>query len=106
MEVSKHRLRISKLENEFRHISNFMIFYVGQNCKIELKGSGLPITEPSTIKLENAQTPEFKELQWRSKSIEFDVISEESKAYPDLKIGPSFQIEDKEHKVLTVLVFH
>lgn len=95
MEVSKHRLRISDLENEFNQISTHLVFYVGQSCTIDIEAKEQEMPTPSSLNINQAQSPELRELEWQSKALTKSVSEEDAKAYPDLKIGPSFQIEDQ-----------
>ena len=93
MEVSKHRIRISKLHSEFAYLNRILQFYSGQACKISFKDDGINFPEPKSITVDAAKTPEFKELEWESKLTGQKLSLAKSDSYPDLKIGPSMQLE-------------
>ena len=93
MEVSKHRIRISKLNSEFSYLNRLLQFYSGRNCKISIKDDGYHFPDPKSIRVDSAKTPEFKELEWESKLTGQKLSLAKSDSYPDLKIGPSMQLE-------------
>jgi len=93
MEVSKHRIIISKLTSEFSYLEKILKFYVGQECKLSLVDNGFSFPKPDTIGLASGKTPEFEELEWQSKLNTQKLSLAQSKSYPNLKIGPSMQLE-------------
>ena len=93
MEVSKHRIRISKLHSEFAYLNRLLQFYSGQDCKISIKDDGLNFPKPKSINVDAAKTPAFRELEWESKLTGQKLSLAKSDSYPDIKIGPSMQLE-------------
>lgn len=93
MEVSKHRIRISKLTSEFLYLNKLLKFYTGKNCKINIQDNGYELPDPKSIDVGSAKAPELKELEWESKLTGEKLSLAKSESYPDLKIGPSFQLE-------------
>lgn len=100
MEVSKHRIRISNLTSELSHLEKILKLYSGGKCQLKLAHEEFQLEDPKSLKLDGAKTPEFKELELKTSLLASKVNFERSLSYPDLKIGPSFQMEEEMgHKV-------
>ena len=93
MEVSKHRIRISNLVSEHSYLTRLLQFYTGKNCRINLKDDGLALPTPSSISTRQAKTPEYRELEWESKLMGQKLSLAKAESYPNIKIGPSMQLE-------------
>lgn len=95
MEVSKHRLKISDLRVEKAKLNNLISFYTGTDCQIRLSHKASPLEDPKEMDFSQAKTNELREMEFETRWTQQKVSFEQSRVYPDLKIGPSFQIEDE-----------
>ncbi len=95
MEVSKHRLKISDLIIEKTKLDNLIGFYAKSNCKIDMDLESKPLVAPQNVEHSQAISSDYREMQYETRWTEQKISFEKSRVYPDLKIGPSFQIEEE-----------
>ena len=93
MEVSKHRIIISRLASELSYLNKSLQFYTGKNCQISIKDNEFSFPEPKVTDADQIKTPKLKIAQMESNLRNMELSLAKSEAYPDLKIGPSMQLE-------------
>lgn len=93
--TNDYRLKVSKLKSEKINLSRHLSFFVGEDC--DLKQESLPRNVDLTRKFGlKKETPTYSKLQVAINSLESAKMKlelERSNAYPDLKIGPTFETE-------------
>ena len=94
IEVSKHQLRIAKLESEKSEIKTHLEYLSNSTCSISISKFRYAVPEQIEMNLGLSKIPKFKVLENQIQLAEKNLNLEKSLSYPDLKIGPSFQIED------------
>ena len=76
-------------------MTNLIGFYAKSDCEIKLNLEAKELLAPQKIEYSQAISSDYRELEYETRWTEEKISFEKSRVYPDLKIGPSFQIEEE-----------
>jgi outer membrane protein TolC len=93
IEVGKHRLKIAALESELRGLESLLQLVSGVSCGLQIDRFEFDFPHPENFPLESLRPPETEQMSFRTAVSQSRMGLERSEAFPDLKLGPSFQWE-------------
>jgi cobalt-zinc-cadmium efflux system outer membrane protein len=100
--IGDYKLKLANLRVDLTYLNNHLSYFAGVDCKISKMSLPGEFNLKTKVKAKSTEELTFSKLRYAKQYVELQrarLSEEESKAYSDLRIGPTFEIDKDDQTV-------